>query len=163
MRQLADRSLGFEVPETGENFDRQFLWVEARPAAPEPVGHIDVGPIAARVAAFSRASEERLARWREEFSRRASTSGRAALWGAGSKGVTFLNLLPDPRAISQVVDINPHKVGMHIAGTGHRIENLESLAREEAPQLVIVMNPAYVDEIQLRLLTLRLETKCRVA
>ena len=149
--------------ELGEDFGRQFLWIEARPAAPEPVARADGAAIGRRAAAFRGACEARLARWREELHRMTRTDRRAAVWGAGSKGVTFLNLLSDIPSISCAVDVNPHKVGMHVAGTGHRISSPEELASGDPPHLVIVMNPLYVDEIRRTLESLGLLAECRLA
>ncbi len=70
-----------------------------------------------------------------------------ALWGAGSKGVTFLNVVPAAAGIHAVVDLNPRKTGRHIPGTGHAIVAPESL-RADRVDVVLVMNPLYEDEIR---------------
>ena len=44
------------------------------------------------------------------------------------------------------MDINPHKHGKFMPGTGQQIVAPEFL-REYAPDLVIVMNPVYAGEI----------------
>ena len=46
-----------------------------------------------------------------------------------------------------MVDVNPFRQGKFMIGTGHEIVSPESLA-ESAPDVVIVMNPIYVDEIR---------------
>ncbi len=77
-------------------------------------------------------------------------SGQAVvIWGAGSKGVTILNMLKvaaglDP--VEYVVDINPRKQGKYVAGTGQMIVAPEFL-REHRPGTVLVMNPVYTNEI----------------
>jgi hypothetical protein len=48
--------------------------------------------------------------------------------------------------IDRVVDINPHKRGKHLAGTGQRIVAPADLAADP-PDIVVVMNPVYRDEI----------------
>jgi FlaA1/EpsC-like NDP-sugar epimerase len=75
------------------------------------------------------------------------TGQRAVVWGAGSKGVTFLNALQARDPIGHVVDINPRKQGMYVAGTGQQIVAPEFL-KEARPDVVIVMNPVYEDEIR---------------
>jgi len=67
---------------------------------------------------------------------------RAVVWGAGSKGVTFLNVLNIQDQIEYVVDINLRKQGMYIAGTGQQIVPPEFL-RNYQPDVVIVMNLIY--------------------
>ena len=52
--------------------------------------------------------------------------------------------------VQNVVDINTRKQGRYVAGTGHRITAPETL-QLSAPDIVIVMNAAYMDEIRLRL------------
>ena len=46
-----------------------------------------------------------------------------------------------------VVDINPHKHGKFLAGTGHEIVAPEALARIR-PDCVVIMNRIYSDEIR---------------
>ena len=68
------------------------------------------------------------------------------LWGGGSKATAFLNLLDQERRVSAVIDINPHKQGAFIPGTGHPVLGPDDLA-ELAPQRVILMNPVYRQEV----------------
>jgi hypothetical protein len=72
---------------------------------------------------------------------------RVVVWGSGSKGITYLNMLPAAASIHYAVDINPRKQGMHITGTGQRIVGPAFLA-DYNPDAVIVMNPLYIDEIR---------------
>ena len=69
------------------------------------------------------------------------------LWGSGSKGVAFLNTLAGAELIEYVVDINPYKHGKFMAGTGQEIVAPERL-RDYRPDVVIAMNPIYLNEIQ---------------
>jgi len=69
-----------------------------------------------------------------------------ALWGAGSKGVAFLNAVPAAREIAAVVDVNRRKHGLHVPGSGQQVVAPERL-RDDPPDLVIAMNPLYRDEI----------------
>jgi siroheme synthase len=55
-------------------------------------------------------------------------------------------MLQDRDVVTRVVDINPHKQDKHLAGTGQRIVPPENLI-ENPPDVVIVMNPIYRDEI----------------
>jgi hypothetical protein len=73
-----------------------------------------------------------------------------AIWGAGSKGVSFLTTLGVEREVAYAVDINPHKHDKYMAATGQRVVSPESL-RDQPPDLVIAMNPIYLDEIGARL------------
>jgi hypothetical protein len=71
---------------------------------------------------------------------------RTVVWGAGSKGVTFLNTFRDS-GVDYAVDINTRKQGMYVAGTGQRIVPPEFL-KDYQPDLITVMNPIYRKEIK---------------
>jgi hypothetical protein len=68
------------------------------------------------------------------------------LWGSGSKGVAFLTTLGVGESIDYAVDINPHRQGSYMPTTGQRIVAPAFLA-EYRPDVVIIMNPVYRDEI----------------
>ncbi len=72
---------------------------------------------------------------------------RVAIWGAGSKGVAFLTTLGLTDEVAYAIDINPHKQGMFMPGTGHPVVGPDSL-HQSPPDVVIVMNPVYLDEIR---------------
>ena len=76
----------------------------------------------------------------------AKIAQKAVVWGAGSKGVTFLNIFQD-RGIEYIVDLNPRKQGMYLPGSGQKIVSPEFL-KDYQPDVVIVMNPIYEDEIR---------------
>lgn len=67
--------------------------------------------------------------WNGNLSRLFEKGSRIVLWGAGAKGVTFLNTQKAGRQIEYVVDINPRKQGMYVAGTGQRIVAPEFLSK----------------------------------
>jgi hypothetical protein len=78
----------------------------------------------------------------------ASLGRRAAVWGAGTKGVTFLNMLGEAaQVVELVVDQNPRKHGKHIAGVGTPIAPASALVNTSV-DMVIVMNPVYLPEIK---------------
>ena len=72
---------------------------------------------------------------------------QAVVWGAGSKGTTFINILRGHHQIQYVVDINPHKQGNYISGTGQKILAPEALL-EIRPDFLILMNPIYRHEVE---------------
>jgi hypothetical protein len=59
--------------------------------------------------------------------------------------LTTLGLAED--AVEFAVDINPHRRGQFMATTGQEIIGPERLT-EDKPDVVIVMNPIYKQEIQ---------------
>jgi SAM-dependent methyltransferase len=148
------RAAGFVPQRLTTSFENQFLCIEASPtASPADAFHPAADEIAdiARLAdAFGHQLEDKLAHWESVLAGIHARGEHAVVWGAGSKGVTFLNVLPSGRHVTGVIDINPRKTGKHVAGTGQRIEPPEWLVSHPA-DVVLVMNPAYEGEIQARL------------
>ena len=70
--------------------------------------------------------------------------------GSGSKAVSYLTTLGLGEEIAAVVDINPHKHGKFLAGSGHEIVGPEALVTLR-PDVVLVMNAIYVAEIEANL------------
>jgi hypothetical protein len=107
----------------------------------------DVQGLARDVAYFAENYPRRLDAWRRDLQQIKQSGQRAVIWGAGSKGVAFLTTLNIQDEIEYAVDINPRKHGTYIAGTGQEIVAPHFLP-EYKPDVVIVMNPVYCDEIR---------------
>ena len=58
-----------------------------------------------------------------------------------------MNTLQDQSQIKYIVDINPHKQGMHVAGTGQEIVPPEFLQKHN-PDIIVSMNPIYMEEVK---------------
>ena len=155
-------SSGFDVVAMGETFGGQFIFVEMRPGTgcvrgvvPEAHLPVNVGRYANR---FAERYREKVLYWRERVHDLKKAGRTAVVWGGGSKGVTFLNALGQESDIEYVVDLNPHKQGKYVAGTGQRVVPPEFL-REIRPTDVIVMNPIYEREIADSVRALGLDTR----
>ena len=71
-----------------------------------------------------------------------------AVWGAGGKGSTYLNLIdPGRTLINYVIDINPAKQSRFIACTGHAIHSPQILDTDPVEN-ILVMNEIYLPEIR---------------
>lgn len=150
----------FDVLAVEAVYDNQYLTLIAKPApaptAPALDAEDDLARMAAAVARFEASVPDEIAKWRYLIDMLTAQGQKVVVWGGGSKGVTFLNTVGiDDRTIAQVVDINPKKHGMYMAGTGQVIVGADAL-RESAPDVVIVMNPIYIDEIRQDLAALGL-------
>jgi hypothetical protein len=155
------RRCGFEVIDVFTEYDDQYLMIEARP------GHAQTGKekqpshleaLKQDLAHFIETCPRRLEVWQHQLQEIRQHKQRAVIWGAGSKGVTFLVTLKVQDTIGYAVDINPRKHGTYMAGTGQEIVGPEFL-REYQPDVVIVMNPIYCNEIRQDLKKLGLTSK----
>jgi hypothetical protein len=143
------RTAGFDVLAVELAYDDQYVILEGRPerqAGRSRPGEETVEEIADATEGFRRDLAEVEQRWRATLEELRSSGRRAAIWGAGSKAVAFLTTLGVGHEIGCVVDINPYKHGMFIAGTGHEIVP-PAFLKSYRPDVVIAMNPIYRDEI----------------
>jgi len=144
-------SCGFEVVELAIAFDNQYLQLVARPSKMEkrtgPVPSRVVSPLADEVDRFAHEVRETIRSWASRIHQWHQAGLRIAVWGAGSKCVAFLTSTRTADAVQTVVDINPHQQGKFLPGIGHCIRNPQYLA-EQPPDVVLVMNPAYLQEIK---------------
>jgi hypothetical protein len=144
---------GFEVLDLYEGYEGQFLGIEAKPCNNQSDSQAstrsadELGEITAEVDSFVDNSRKQLDYWQRQLKDIEDSSKRVVLWGAGAKGVGFLNMLKIREPIKYVVDINPRKHGKFMPGTGQEIVPPEFLVQYQ-PQKIIVMNPVYGDEIQ---------------
>jgi SAM-dependent methyltransferase len=155
---------GFVPKGQSDLYDGQFLGIDVAPGNPagEPAPNVrgSVAAIARDVVAFAENYRRKVDGWRSTFA--ANAKGRKlVVWGGGSKGVMFLNTLK-PENVDYMIDINPRKQGMHVAGTGQKIVGPESL-REYKPDTVVIMNPIYRDEIGRQLAGLGVTAEVLVA
>lgn len=142
---------GFELLEVAQQYDGQFITVEARLRGPgdapsrERLPGLALGDLVGR---FRQSCLAKMNQWRRTLCRLERLGRRAVVWGAGSKGITFLNAMDvSSGQIEYVVDLNPHKHGRYLTGTGQRIVPPEFL-RDYQPRVIIVMNPLYQSEIR---------------
>lgn len=144
-------SCGFNVTRLKDGFEGQFLCVDAMPAEDQTDSTASQWngseKVSDRVSMFAHRYSNKVEDLRCELERMKHEGQRTVVWGAGSKGVTLLNTLKLQDQIRYVVDINPNKHGMHVAGTGQKIVEPKFL-QEYRPDTVIVMNTIYLSEIR---------------
>ena len=152
----------FRICKLAEEFDGQFLSIEASPdhnRIPHSLSNqqMELKKIVSEIASFPKKYRIKVERCRNKLNKIEDQEKRIVLWGAGSKGVTFLNTFKKAK-IDYVVDINPNKQGMYIPGTGQSIVPPEYL-KEYKPEVIIIMNPIYKNEIQETINRLELTSK----
>lgn len=118
---------GFQVEAIRHVFGGQYMWLEAAMPESPPLVTKDPGTISVLALDFAPSEAELITAWVKRI-QELSAHGPIALWGAGAKGVTFLNLIdPERQRIACVIDINPNKQGHFIPGTGHPIVNYDEI------------------------------------
>lgn len=139
---------GFEDLQVESVFGDQNLVLHARAGdeASEPSTGTDRDAMARLVDEFLREAHRGLESTRTAIQTESARGGRTILWGAGSKATGFLVTTGLGEEVSAVVDINPDKQGSYIAGSGHAVVSPEQGAAL-SPDLVVVMNPLYANEI----------------
>ncbi len=154
------RHSGFNVLDLETEYADQYLTIEARPARGIPSSPLlredDLPQLARYVAEFPAKYAEKLNIWRRVVEEAATRDHRIVLWGSGSKAVSFLTTLDVGDRIEYVVDINPHRQGYFMPATGQRII-APSFLREYRPDMVIIMNAVYRDEITCDLEAMQLQ------
>jgi len=149
------RSAGFDVHRLYKAYDEQYLMLEAQPAAGPTDALLpqenDLATVTSLVARFERQVRERLQSLSDALARHRAAGHRLAVWGSGSKCVSLISSLGLSQGLGPelvaVVDINPHKHGKFLAGSGLEIVSPDAL-RHLRPEVVLVMNSIYVDEIR---------------
>ena len=146
------RHCGFEVLGLERDYGDQYLLLGARLGSKsgphvleEPVSELEQ-----KLEYFLREVSQKITHWNTVLSEATAKGRRPVIWGSGSKAVAFLSILEIPESIEVVVDINPYRQGKYMPGTGQRIVAPEFLS-EYQPDLIVVMNPIYEDEIRDRL------------
>ncbi|MHC4559332.1 MAG: Rossmann-fold NAD(P)-binding domain-containing protein, partial [Planctomycetota bacterium] len=153
---------GFEPIEVAERYDGQFLTIEARSRHDDSEPELDrkwvVSNIRHLIDKFQNVYREKVHSWRTTLYDLGSQKKRVVIWGAGSKGITFVNTLNiSYKQIEYIVDVNPRKSGKFVPGTGQRIVGPDFL-KEYHPQTTIIMNPTYSREIKAAIQELGLAT-----
>jgi hypothetical protein len=155
-------SNGFQVKQTSEEFGGQFLCLEAVPGVNTKEMNqqqiSDLQQLTQDIHTFNSRFANKVDAWQSKLEYITSKDQRTVVWGAGSKGVTFLNLLKNRNEIEFIVDLNPRKQGMYVAGTGQRIVPPNFL-REYQPELILIMNPVYEQEIRQMVADMGLEAE----
>jgi SAM-dependent methyltransferase len=149
--QWALEKAGFHVQHLAPRFGRQYLDAEARAACPaQPSSGMPASDEFCD--SFPSALTEILGTWQQRLDELTARGCRIVLWGAGTKAVSFLNMLrcTADRGIEYVIDINPAKANRFVPGTAQQIMPPE-FVREYAPDIVLVMNPEYLAEIRAML------------
>ena len=155
---------GFHVPDSGECYQGgQYVFVDASPSGTER-GSLEMTSeqIPSDIREFAQHHRQQMREWTQRMTEYRQSGHRVVVWGAGGKGISFLNSLPTEGAVSYVVDINPDKHGTFIPGSAQEIVGPEYL-REYHPETIILMNGLYESEIRDQLRDLNIDCELLIA
>ncbi|MBV9183823.1 MAG: methyltransferase domain-containing protein [Acidobacteria bacterium] len=145
------RATGFEVLRLAKAYDDQYLLLDAVAAKattpPALREENDLEQLTREVEFFAGNYRARLREWQMRIAQIRNKGQRAALWGSGSKCVSFLSTMDVSDEIQMIVDINPFRHGKYLAGSGKRISPPQAL-KDYQPDVVIAMNSIYAEEIR---------------
>ena len=158
------RQAGFVILNTKERFNRQFLTIEAQASLDDyyQTSSDDLQKINRITKQFAQQYYQTKIEWHQKLDQMAQDGETGIVWGAGSKGVTFMNVMKPADTILNVVDINPRKQGKFIAGTGQEIIS-PSMLKQVSPDVVIIMNANYFEEISKQMHDLSVSAQVVVA
>ena len=145
---------GFEVRRVEPCYeDSQYLQLEAIPAA-TPAQDVATQTSSEETCAtlddaliFADGFRDKIANWEQKLASIHRSGQRAIAWGAGGRGINFLNLVRASQFVPYIVDINPTRCGGFIPGSGQEVVSPEFL-RGYRPDLLLLTNPTYETEVR---------------
>jgi hypothetical protein len=145
------RETGFEVNELFKAYGGQYLMIEGRPApgptAPRLLQEDDLEHTSRLVDNFQSQVDERLQQLAGITDTARKAGKTVAIWGSGSKCVSLISSLRLGEELTAIVDINPHKHGMFLAGSGREIVGPDAL-QTLRPDVILLMNSIYTEEVR---------------
>ena len=145
------RSNNFKIEYLTKDYFDQYLLIDLKPVSNKSEKILDVEEsieiTSKNVLDFSTNSKEKIGKWKEKLNQIRKEKLKAVVWGSGSKCVGFMTTLNVVDEIGFIVDINPARHGKFIAGSGKQILSPNKL-RDYKPDIVIIMNPVYLNEIK---------------
>jgi hypothetical protein len=146
------RLCGFEVLRVAPCYvGGQYVEIDAKPATkPQTALSLpahELSALTALITQYAERYEQRVSHWQRQLAQLQVQGKRVVAWGSGGRGITFLNTLQTQTQVAYVVDVNPARQGQFIPGTGQQVVAPAFLA-EVRPDVVIITNPTYAQEIQ---------------
>lgn len=145
------RASGFEIDELYLDYDGQYVIITAYPTdgptSPALELENDLELLIWSFEKFAEKCSRQINHWKGTIQQSVVDGQKVVLWGSGSKAVAFLTTLKLKHKIEYIVDINPYKHGKNMPGTGQEIVS-PGFLRDYKPDIIIVMNPIYCDEIR---------------
>lgn len=148
---LMFEAAGFEVTSTGLCWNDEYLMLEAKPRdLDKPYkSRTDKKRIQAfvnKVKEFSQFVGAIQTESKARLSEISKSEKKTVMWGAGARGISFLNMFKINGLVECVVDINPLRQGKFMPISAHKVVAPDEL-KSINPDLIIINNPTYAKEI----------------
>jgi SAM-dependent methyltransferase len=144
------RRCGLDILDIQRVFDNQYITLEAAAVEHSSGKKLsledDLEMLRLKVEEFKKNVVKVIQYWNDRLYEFKQAEKKVIIWGSGSKGVSFLNTIKNSSVISYVTDINPHRQGTFMAGTGQAIVS-PSFLKDYGPDAVLIMNNIYRKEI----------------
>ena len=140
---------GFEVLNIGLSWNDEFIYVEAKPDpnySPVSTSDAEVKKLESIIDKFNAAYSQVLDDSKQKIAQIKAESKRVIGWGAGARGISFFNLFDLKQDVPYIVDINEKRQGKYLPGSGQQIVSPNFIV-EYQPDLIIITNPTYAQEI----------------
>jgi SAM-dependent methyltransferase len=152
----------FEVLSLGPCFtDDQYLGIDLKPGAlgARPLSTLpQVEAHRQDIELFSQSYQDTFSFWQAKLRHLEATGRKVSAWCAGTRAISFFSFLGIRDAIPVVVDINPGRQGKFLPVTGQKVVAPEFL-KEFQPEVIIVTNKTFLQEIQEQVAGLGLESE----
>lgn len=140
---------GYKILDLKEQFSGQYLSIELTPAESgyDEKHQLPDKPAEELINNFRNAYNEKVGFWENKLQKLKNENRKVVVWSAGSKGITFLNLMDKEKYIQNVVDVSPQKQGKFVPVSSQEVIPPDLLIKIK-PDTVIIMNPVYEKEIK---------------
>ena len=151
---------GFDVIEILNEFEGQYMWVVAKASNISFVDNnscndydyiTEFDYLMNKYADYVSERETAISKTASALQRFKKSNKKIAVWGAGAKGTSFVNLFDkDRELVEYIVDINKNKQGKYVGKSGHKVVGEDEIAKNDI-EVIYVMNENYLDEIKVTL------------
>jgi SAM-dependent methyltransferase len=160
------RISGFEPIEARNAFNGQFIWIAARAVNGDIIIENKPNKQKSTLTLCRKFANNRRKKMNSTLNRIqmfAQKGKTMFVWGAGAKGVTFVNLFDKQQEyISALIDINPYKQGRYAGITAHEVISPDKILERCGDGVIIVLNNNYLKEIKRHLKSLYPNNKFKV-
>lgn len=153
-------SCGFEVINLSECWNDEFLGIEVRPKPHNETSYRpksqNIKSLAKTIQNFSEDFQELKGKSEKRIEKIQSQHIKTIAWGAGARAVTFFNLFNVKTEVPFIIDINSKRHDKYLPGSGQQIVAPEFIQNYQ-PDLVIITNPTYEEEIKTHVFNLGIQ------